>query len=202
MDVILRNALTRNGEPQPNAADEDGAVLVQSRHDKQNTNPELVASERCRLVVLTVRNRRSVERRGCQHPPSARSCPRPGGPRLYQPPSCIGVGTSLDPHARIHVRSCVRNIVGGTFLTGGEAPGLCDLLTLDPDVSCCDPAFSLCFEKCANRNRSPSTMARTGTFFLFACVETPHSQNPKINWKENSRVRISRNAFTVAALDL
>ena len=66
-----------------NAADEDAAVLVQERHEKGN-------------LCLRHENWRLVERRGCQHPPSARS---------REPPSCIGVGTSLDPHAPIHVRS-------------------------------------------------------------------------------------------------
>ena len=54
VDVTLRSALTRDGEPQPNAADEDGAVLVQARHDKVNTYLELVAQELCRLVVLAI----------------------------------------------------------------------------------------------------------------------------------------------------
>ena len=61
MDVTLRSALTRDGEPQPHAADEDGAVLVQARHDKEKTYPELVASERCRLVVIETRGRWSEE---------------------------------------------------------------------------------------------------------------------------------------------
>ena len=33
-------------------------------------------------------------------------------------------------------------------------------------------------EERADRNRSPSTIARTGPFLLFACVETPHSDTP------------------------
>ena len=57
VDVTLRSALSRDGEPQPNAADEDGAVLVQARYDKERTYPELVASERCRLVVVAIETR-------------------------------------------------------------------------------------------------------------------------------------------------
>ena len=34
-DVTLRCALARTGEPHPRAADEDGAVLAQARHDKE-----------------------------------------------------------------------------------------------------------------------------------------------------------------------
>ena len=54
MDVTLRSALTSDGEPQRHAADEDGALLVQAWHGKENTCPDLVASERCRLVVLAI----------------------------------------------------------------------------------------------------------------------------------------------------
>ena len=54
MDVTLRSALTSDGEPQRHAADEDGALLVHEWHGKENTCPELVASERCRLVVLAI----------------------------------------------------------------------------------------------------------------------------------------------------
>ena len=42
VDVTLKFALTRTGEPHPRAADEDGAVLVQARHDKETTCPELI----------------------------------------------------------------------------------------------------------------------------------------------------------------
>ena len=39
---------------QPNAADVDGAVLVQARTDKETTCPELVESGRCWLVVIAI----------------------------------------------------------------------------------------------------------------------------------------------------
>ena len=38
----------------PNAADSDGVVLQQARRDKETTYPELVASGRCKLVVLAI----------------------------------------------------------------------------------------------------------------------------------------------------
>ena len=37
VDVTLRSALTKNGEAQPSAAEEDGAILLQTRVDKENT---------------------------------------------------------------------------------------------------------------------------------------------------------------------
>ena len=92
MDVTLRSALTRDGEPQPNAADVDGAELVQARQDKE-----------------------ALERRGRQRPPPARNCPRPGGSCEQETASHIGVGTSMDPHACINVRSFVCHIAGGAF---------------------------------------------------------------------------------------
>ena len=54
VDVTLRSALRANGEAHPRAADEDGAVLQDARGDKETTYPELVASRRCRLVVLAI----------------------------------------------------------------------------------------------------------------------------------------------------
>ena len=54
VDVTLRSALGCTGEPQPHAADVDGAILVQARADKETTYPELVESGRCRLVVVAI----------------------------------------------------------------------------------------------------------------------------------------------------
>ena len=54
MDVTLRSALRCSGEPQLGEADIDGATLTQTRRDKEATYPELVASNRCRLVVVAL----------------------------------------------------------------------------------------------------------------------------------------------------
>ena len=54
IDVTLRSALRSSGEPQPHAADVDGAILLEARRDKEATYPELASSTRCRLVVLAV----------------------------------------------------------------------------------------------------------------------------------------------------
>ena len=54
VDVTLRSPLRSTGEPHPNAADVNGAVLQQARRDKETTYPELVRSGRCRLVVLAM----------------------------------------------------------------------------------------------------------------------------------------------------
>ena len=54
VDVTLVSALCSSGEPQPHAAEVDGAALERARHVKEATYPELAASERCRLVVLAI----------------------------------------------------------------------------------------------------------------------------------------------------
>ena len=46
--------LVQRRTPQPNAADVDGAVLVEARTDKETAYPELAASGRCRLVVIAI----------------------------------------------------------------------------------------------------------------------------------------------------
>ena len=51
VDITLRSA---SGEPQPHAADVDGAVLLTARRDKEATYPELATSTRCRLVVVAI----------------------------------------------------------------------------------------------------------------------------------------------------
>ena len=53
VDVTLGSALTRSGEAQPGAAEEDGAILLQARVDKENKYPELL-NGRCRLVVVAL----------------------------------------------------------------------------------------------------------------------------------------------------
>ena len=50
----LVSALCSSGEPQPHAAEVDGAALERARHVKEATYAELAASERCRLVVLAI----------------------------------------------------------------------------------------------------------------------------------------------------
>ena len=52
IDNKLRGVLSSSGEPHPNAADVDGAVLARARADKE-TYPELLTG-RCRLVVMAI----------------------------------------------------------------------------------------------------------------------------------------------------
>ena len=54
IDVTLRSALRSSGEPQPHAADVDGAILLEAPREKEATYPELASSNRCRLVVVAV----------------------------------------------------------------------------------------------------------------------------------------------------
>ena len=51
IDVTLRSALRSSREPQPHAADVDGAIFLEPRRDKEATYPEPESSTRCRLVV-------------------------------------------------------------------------------------------------------------------------------------------------------
>ena len=112
VDITLRSALGSSGEPQPHAADVDGAVLLTARRDKEATYPELAMSTRCRPVVVAIETggRWSEEavqfiwllaqaKRGSPVPDSA------GGPRL---------GTPLDPHAEHSGRLVLRRVIGGT----------------------------------------------------------------------------------------
>ena len=54
VDVTLRSVLTGEGEAHPGAADSDGAVLAQARHDKERTYPEIATSGRCKFVVMAI----------------------------------------------------------------------------------------------------------------------------------------------------
>ena len=54
VDTTLRSVLTARGDARPNAARQDGAIANEARQDKQDTYPELVASERCVLIVLAL----------------------------------------------------------------------------------------------------------------------------------------------------
>ena len=58
VDVTLRSPLRSTGEPHPNAADVNGAVLLQARRDKETTYPELVRSGRCSHQVALAWERR------------------------------------------------------------------------------------------------------------------------------------------------
>ena len=53
VDVILRGVLSAEGEAHPNA-EHDGIVLQQARCDKETIYPEIVASRRCKLVILAI----------------------------------------------------------------------------------------------------------------------------------------------------
>ena len=61
VDIMLRSVLGSSGEPQPHAADVDGAVLLIARRDKETTFPELATSTRCRLVVVAIETGRWSE---------------------------------------------------------------------------------------------------------------------------------------------
>ena len=54
VDVTLCGVLSGAGEPHPHAADVDAAVLLEVQRDKETTYPEVVASGRCRFVVVAI----------------------------------------------------------------------------------------------------------------------------------------------------
>ena len=97
VDVTLRSALGCSGEPQQGAADIDGAILLQARRDKETTYPEVVASNRCRLIVvaLEIGGRWSEEASDIFRQLSfarAREAP------IHEVASRSGVRTTMDPH--------------------------------------------------------------------------------------------------------
>ena len=54
IDITLRSATSANGLPRRNAAHRDGAVLTQARADREAKYVELVAGNRCFLVVIAL----------------------------------------------------------------------------------------------------------------------------------------------------
>ena len=54
VDITVRSAVTSVGAPRATAATVNGAALLQARRDKEAKYAELVASERCRLVVVAL----------------------------------------------------------------------------------------------------------------------------------------------------
>ena len=54
VDATLVSPVQRNGRPQPQAASEDGRQLGVARRRKERKYHELLASRRCRLVVLAL----------------------------------------------------------------------------------------------------------------------------------------------------
>ena len=54
IDVTLRSALGRGGEPRPQTHWRDGAAAEDARADKEAKYPEIASGSRCRLVVLAL----------------------------------------------------------------------------------------------------------------------------------------------------
>ena len=54
VDVTVRSALTAHGLACVGAATTDGVVLARARGDKERKHHELLAGERCRLVVVGI----------------------------------------------------------------------------------------------------------------------------------------------------
>ena len=54
VDITIRSPLTATGAPVPNTSHTAGAALLQARRDKERKYAELLAGDRCRLVVVGV----------------------------------------------------------------------------------------------------------------------------------------------------
>ena len=54
VDITIRSALTTTAAAAPNTSRTDGATLLQARRDKERKYVELLAGDRCRLVVVGV----------------------------------------------------------------------------------------------------------------------------------------------------
>ena len=89
VDVTLCRVLSAEGEAHPNAAECDGVVLQHARRDKEITYPELVASRRCKLVVLAIETGGTLER----------------SPVIHAFFLVCDVGTQVEPHDGCHVRN-------------------------------------------------------------------------------------------------
>ena len=61
LDATLVSPVTRDGLPQPRAANEDGVTLQRARRKKEQRYPELVRGPRCRLVVFAMGARGRLE---------------------------------------------------------------------------------------------------------------------------------------------
>ena len=109
VDATLRCALARTGEPHPRAADEDGAVLAQARHDKETRNPELINSRRCRLIVVAIETGSGGIHQTARLRESSRSA------FVHVVADNLGVATPLDQDALHRVLPVVRGFPGGTF---------------------------------------------------------------------------------------
>ena len=133
VDVTLRSVLTGEGEAHPGAADCDGAVLAQARHDKERTYPEIATSGRCKLVVMAIETggRWSEEAVKLAH---AKARESPSFMRLpvalmwerrwtrMLAVSCANAFAASLVEPAAHLTWCH---------TGGEAPLLADLFELD-----------------------------------------------------------------------
>ena len=129
--MSLRSALSRDGEPQPNSADEDGA--------KRTRTQNLVASERCRLVVLV------IDTGGQWSEEAVNVLHQLAAARAREVPAYMSHQVALTwERSWTHTLPSTCTVAFATPLvapsrqcdmwchTGGEASGLCDLLALDP----------------------------------------------------------------------
>ena len=138
IDITLRGVLSKDGEPHPQAADVDGAVLDHARRDKEAKYPELVASGRCLLVVV------AIETGGRWSDEAADFVWQMAQARAREVPSFMSHAAALAWErrwTRMLSVSCAVSLAASLVdppeheswgRYGGEAPSLPDLLSHDP----------------------------------------------------------------------
>ena len=133
VDITLRSATSSDGWPQPNAAHTNGAALIRARRDKETKYAELVAGNRCRLVVVALETggRWSDEAfEFCRH---AGWSTRAGSSPCPSPVGASGVAT---PWTRMLAVSCARAFANSLVQlcldawsgTDGPTPDLADFV--------------------------------------------------------------------------
>ena len=109
VDITLRSALTRAGEPQRNAADKDGAVLISARRDKEAKYPELATSRRCKLVVVGIETGGRWSEEAVDF---VRWLSGTGGPKFHAKIRVLVLGTPMDSDVVCRVRHRLCRLLG------------------------------------------------------------------------------------------
>ena len=135
MDITLRSVLTRAGEPQCNAADIDGAVLINARRDKEAKHPELAATGRCKIVVGGIETG-GWWSEGCGLLEATINLQGTGGPKFHAKIRVLGAQMDSDVVCRVPTAFTASQVEPARHCesicwTGGDAPPLADLLWQD-----------------------------------------------------------------------
>ena len=106
---VLAHVLTRAGEPQRNATEIDGAVLMDAERDKEAKYSELAASGRYKLVVVASRQEVGG---GCGLPGATLNLQGTGCPKFHAKICVPGLGAPMDSDAVCRVRHSLCRLSG------------------------------------------------------------------------------------------